>query len=99
MSPGKAIQEKVDLNDGRGLQTPPAHIAQLIESICATDRRWFEANPNAHERIRPYVHREFWPYDGDVCYVHVTQIAPCMRVRQPICRVKAKALRSNEVAS
>lgn len=63
----------------------PSPYSEIIDSICAQDRLFFEANADAREYTRAYVHGEFWPMVCTNCQlVKVRYIAVGLRLRMPI---------------
>lgn len=63
----------------------PSPFAEIIGSVCAQDRVFFEANPHVKEYIRAYVIGEFWPLQyTNLQMVKVRCVAAGVRLREPI---------------
>lgn len=68
------------------LADPTVPVEAVLDAVSEDDRRWFEVNPHAEFRIRPYIAGEN-PDPGPVpagygLWVRVTQVIPGVRFRQ-----------------
>jgi hypothetical protein len=57
----------------------PDDLEKLINWVREDDRRWFQQNPDAQSRVRPYYPGEIHPHYPDAHTTIVRQVAPGIR--------------------
>jgi hypothetical protein len=65
----------------------PEPYASLVDAVCQRDAEFFAAYPDSRGSVRrPYMPGGFYPmtFDSEPIATMVTQIAPGLRMRQPM---------------